>query len=86
MALLCVRRPIGRRRFRLRLAGQTVVDNDPANLSHLIRLRLCATGLQVQDFLDAVAGEDVVTPTGAFRKPKVPEQSAQVREVDSRVG
>lgn len=63
-----------------------MLGDDTPGLLDLIGLSLAAgQGLEVDDLLDAIAGEDVVAALGAFVEPEGEEQAAEVGEPDVAV-
>jgi hypothetical protein len=51
-----------------------------ADLLHLIRFRLVTPGLQVQNLVHSIAGEDVVTPSNPLAEPKALQHTPQIIE------
>lgn len=64
-----------------------VLRDDLSDLLDLVRFGLAAgERLEVDDFLDAVAGEDVVAPLGAFVEVEGEKEGAELFEADVGVG
>jgi hypothetical protein len=57
-----------------------------ADLLDLIGLGLAPLGLQVEDFLDPISPEDVVTASNALAKAQVQQKPAQPRKRNVCVG
>jgi hypothetical protein len=71
-----------RRLFGFGLSGKAIRSYDAAYLFDLIRLGLPTAWLQVENFGDSFASENVVIATNSFCKSQVPEQASQVVESD----
>jgi hypothetical protein len=55
--------------------SKSVFENYVSHLFDLIRLSVCARGLQIQDFLHSTLCEDVMIPTNSLGKAEFPEKS-----------
>ena len=62
-------------RFRLRLAPQSVGDDDPTDLLDLVCLRLPVAELEVENLRHAVAGEYMVVAADVLGEAQVGEQA-----------
>lgn len=61
---------------------EPVLEDYRPNLANLIRLGLSGRRLKIDDFVDLIAGIDVVTATNPFRKTKAMQQTPQLDEAD----
>jgi hypothetical protein len=62
-----------------------VAQDDGANLSHLVGLRVLAIPLQVDEFVNARAAEDVMAAAGALLESEMEKHHTQIIERKIRV-
>jgi hypothetical protein len=72
--------------FAIVLSGQSVSHNHATNLPHLVCLCVSASRLKVEDLLNAVFRENVVTSFDALDESEPPQQVPELRKRDRRVG